>query len=101
MAYGEALTALADPTRRQLFERVRSRPHTVTELARIAKISQPAASQHLAVLSRAKLVSHRREGVRRFYRAEVEGLAELKRYLESFWDEVLTAYAKDLPGGAS
>jgi DNA-binding transcriptional ArsR family regulator len=93
MTYVAALTALADPTRRLLYERMRRRPHTVGELARLADVSQPAVSQHLRVLDGARLVTHRREGTRRYYRARPEGLAELRRYVESLWDDVLTAYA--------
>ena len=93
MTYVAALTALADPTRRLLYERMRRRPHTVGELARLAHVSQPAVSQHLRVLDGAKLVTHRREGTRRYYSARPEGLAELRRYVEALWDDVLTAYA--------
>lgn len=95
MAYGKALEALAVPTRRALFERLRRRPHTVGELARLTKVSQPCASQHLRVLRRARLVTDRREGNRRYYSASREGLAELRRYVESMWDDVLAAYAAD------
>ena len=93
MAYGVALTALADPTRRGMFDRLRRRPHTVGELAQSARISQPAASQHLSVLRRARLVGPpRREGTRRYYQATPDGLADLRRWVESMWDDVLTAY---------
>lgn len=94
MTYTAALTALADPTRRLLYERMRRRPHTVGELAKLAAVSQPAVSQHLRVLDGAKLVTHRRDGTRRYYRARPEGLAELRRYVESLWDDVLDAYAR-------
>jgi len=97
MAYQVALAALADPTRRRLYERLRTRPHTVGELARIARVTQPAVSQHLRVLREARLVTDRREGTRRHYRASTEGLSELRRYLESLWHDVLTAYAADDP----
>src|SRR5688572_6150707 len=97
MTYIAALTALADPTRRLLYERVRRRPHTVGELAKLAAVSQPAVSQHLRVLDGAKLVTHRREGTRRYYSARPEGLAELRRYVESLWDDVLEAYARTQP----
>jgi DNA-binding transcriptional ArsR family regulator len=93
MTYATALTALADPTRRLLYERMRRRPHTVGELAKLADVSQPAVSQHLRVLDGARLVTHRREGTRRYYSARPEGLAELRRYVESLWDDVLAAYA--------
>lgn len=85
--------ALADPTRRALFERIRRRPHTVGELSRLTRISQPGVSQHLRVLRQARLVHDRPEGTRRFYRASLDGLLELRQYLESLWDDVLTAYA--------
>lgn len=93
MAYAETLVALADPTRRAVYERLRRRPHTVGELARLTRISQPGVSQHLGVLRRARLVADRREGTRRYYSARRDGLADLRRYVESLWDDVLTAYA--------
>lgn len=95
MPYGTALTALADPTRRRLYDRLRRRAHTVGELAKLAKVSQPAISQHLKVLSGARLVSVRPEGVRRYYQATPEGLAELRAWVDSMWDDVLTAYARN------
>jgi DNA-binding transcriptional ArsR family regulator len=91
------MVALADPTRRALFERLRSRPHTVGELARIARIQQPTVSQHLRVLRGARLVRDRQEGTRRYYSASQEGLAELRRYVERMWGDVLAAYAADDP----
>ncbi len=97
MAYGEILVALADPTRRSMFERLRRRPYTVGELARIAKISQPGVSQHLRVLADARLVNHTQEGTRRYYRASREGLAALREYVEAMWDDVLAAYAAGDP----
>src|SRR2546423_13340891 len=101
MAYGFVLTALADPTRRALFERLRSKPYTVGELADFANIRQPSASQHLRVLERARLVTDRREGTRRYYQASRDGLAELRRYVESLRDDVLAAYAADDPNPPS
>lgn len=95
MAYGRALAALADPTRRGLFDRLRTRPRTVGELARLARITQPAASQHLRVLREARLVTSRRDGTRRHYHVRPEGLADLRRYVESLWDDVLAAFAAD------
>jgi DNA-binding transcriptional ArsR family regulator len=97
MAYLEPIAALADPTRRRLFERLRRRPHAVGELARHLRVTQPAVSQHLRVLRQARLVADRREGTRRHYRATAAGLAELRRYVESLWDDVLAAYAADDP----
>jgi DNA-binding transcriptional ArsR family regulator len=95
MAYSKTLAALADPTRRKLFDRLRRKDHTVGELAVAARISQPAASQHLRVLRDARLVTSRKDGTRHYYRASQRGLAELRRYVESMWDDVLTAFAGD------
>src|SRR3984893_16295537 len=97
MAYGTVMVALADPTARPLCEPPRPRPHTVGELARIARIRQPSVSQHLRVLRGARLVRDRREGTRRYYSASQEGLAELRQYVERMWDDVLAAYAAGDP----
>jgi DNA-binding transcriptional ArsR family regulator len=93
MAYANALIALADPTRRAMFERLRRRPHAVGELARALDVTQPAVSQHLAVLREARLVRSRHEGTRHIYKIDFAGLASLRAYLDSFWDDVLEAYA--------
>jgi DNA-binding transcriptional ArsR family regulator len=95
MTYGYAavIVALADPTRRSIFERIRRRPHTVGELASAEGIRQPTASQHLQVLRHARLATGRRDGTRRFYSAHHAGLGELRSYVESLWDDVLAAYA--------
>ncbi len=93
MAYGTTLIALADPTRRSLYERLRRREHAVGDLAKALRVSQPAVSQHLRVLRRARLVHERREGTRHYYRAAPDGLAELRKYVDSLWDDVLAAYA--------
>ena len=85
--------ALADPTRRGIYERLRRREHTVNELTALARVSQPAVSQHLRELRRARLVTDRGEGTCRYYQANREGLAELRQYVEMLWDDVLTAYA--------
>jgi DNA-binding transcriptional ArsR family regulator len=95
--HGRALTALADPTRRKLFERMQRRDQTVGELATALHITQPAVSQHLRILRDAKLVTLRREGTRRYYRPSPEGLAQLRSYIESLWDDVLTAFAAQDP----
>jgi DNA-binding transcriptional ArsR family regulator len=91
--YPDTLAALADPTRRAVFERLRRGPHTVGELAQLARVSQPGVSQHLRVLRQAGLVTDRRVGTRRYYRATRDGLADLRRWVESMWADVLSAYA--------
>lgn len=93
MPYQSTLAALADPTRRGIYERLRRRPHTVGELAALSRVTQPAVSQHLRVLTEARLVTHERDGTRRHYSASREGLADLRRYVEQLWDDVLSAYA--------
>jgi DNA-binding transcriptional ArsR family regulator len=95
MAYDSCLTALADATRRGLYERLSRRDHTVGELAKLGGISQPAVSQHLRILRDARLVTHRCDGTKRYYRANQHGLADLRRYVESLWGDALAAYASD------
>ena len=96
MTYEEALTALADPTRRHIFEALRERPKTVGELALSQPVSRPAVSQHLKVLQSARLVSVEPQGNRRLYAIKREGLEELRRYLDGFWDDVLNAYSAEI-----
>ena len=88
----EALTALADPTRRAIFEQLAERPRPVGELARELPVSRPAVSQHLRVLKDARLVVATAEGNRRIYRVDPDGLAELRAYLDGFWNQALAAY---------
>jgi len=94
MTYSRSLAALADPTRRRLFDRLRRRPHAVGELARYLRVTQPAVSQHLAVLRRARLVRSRPDRQRRLYRPDPAGIAALREYLDRMWTEVLAAYAQ-------
>src|SRR6516162_6213943 len=75
MAYGTALAALADPTRRRVFERLKSGPKAVGAIARGMPVSRPAVSQHLKVLKEAGLVADRPEGTRRVYYIDPDGLA--------------------------
>ena len=85
-------TALADPTRRAIFERLSESPQAVVALARGLPVSRPAVSQHLKVLKDAGLVDVRREGTRRIYQVNPEGLAELRAQLDRFWSKALAAY---------
>ncbi len=93
MTYESVLYTLADPTRRRLLKRLRGRPHAVGELARYLQVSQPAVSQHLAVLRRAHLVRSRATGTTRLYSPHLAGVAALRKYLDQMWDDVLGAYA--------
>ena len=85
--------ALADPTRRRLFDRLRRRPHAVGELATYLKITQPAVSQHLKVLKRARLVRVRAEGQKRIYGLDPKGIAALRKDVDAMWNDALSAYA--------
>jgi DNA-binding transcriptional ArsR family regulator len=80
-----ALRALAEPTRRRILRLVRDRERTAGDIAAHFAVTRPAVSQHLRVLEDARLVSVRRDGTRRWYRARPEGLAELHRWLEAMW----------------
>jgi DNA-binding transcriptional ArsR family regulator len=88
----EGLTALGDPTRRAIFERLAEHPRAVGELARELPVSRPAVSQHLKVLKDARLVVDRSAGTRRIYQLDPEGLGALRAYLDHFWDQALAAY---------
>jgi DNA-binding transcriptional ArsR family regulator len=92
VTYETAMDALGDGTRRLILERLRSGPRAVGELAAELPVSRPAVSQHLRVLKEAGLVTERRNGTRRLYRVDTDGLAEVRDYLESFWTDVLAAF---------
>ena len=94
MAYGEVLHALADPTRRRLFETLALGPRPVGALAVELGVSQPAVSQHLAVLRDARLVRSRAEGTRRFYEPDRAGIDAVRAYFDRYWADVLDAYAR-------
>src|SRR6266849_5569449 len=85
MAYGAALTALSDPTRRLVFERVLVAPQSVGAIAEGLPVSRPAVSQHLKVLKEAGLISERRRGTRRLYVANPQALGELRAAIEAMW----------------
>ena len=86
------LAVLADPTRLEVFERLRTAPRAVNAIAAGMPVSRPAVSQHLKVLKDAGLVEERSEGVRRIYSVRREGLAELRDWLDSFWGDALDAF---------
>jgi DNA-binding transcriptional ArsR family regulator len=88
----EGWTALGDPTRRAIFERLAERPQPVGELARELPVSRPAVSQHLRVLKEARLVVDQPAGTRRIYRLDTDGIAALRADLERFWSRALAAY---------
>lgn len=86
------MDALGDPTRRAIFEQLRRGPRAVGEIAAELPVSRPAVSQHLRVLKDAGLVTERREGTRRLYRLDPDGLGELRDYFDDFWTEALADF---------
>ena len=101
MAYDRALAALADPTRRAVFERLRLGPRSVKAIAQGLPVSRPAVSQHLKVLKEAGLVGDRPEGNRRVYYIDPEGLGALRGWLDQFWDAALAAFQAEVETSAS
>jgi DNA-binding transcriptional ArsR family regulator len=97
-AYEQSLEALADPTRRAIFDRIKLRALPVGEIATGLPVSRPAVSQHLRILKEAGLVTERRQGARRLYRADPAGLASLHGYIEDFWKQALDSYKRHLDG---
>jgi DNA-binding transcriptional ArsR family regulator len=96
MTYGNALSALADPTRRAVFERLRRGPASVGDVAADLPVSRPAVSQHLKALKLAGLVSDRPDGAKRVYSIDPEGLGALRRWLDLFWDNALEAFKNEV-----
>jgi DNA-binding transcriptional ArsR family regulator len=99
MTYGDSsnsdiFAALADPTRRAVFERLTRQPSSVGALASDMPVSRPAVSQHLKVLSDAGLVTMRPKGTKRIYSADPTKLAELRRWLDAMWGDALAAFAE-------
>src|SRR5258708_28789470 len=96
MAYAKTCTALADPARRRVFERLRSGPASVGDLAAELPVSRPAVSQHLKALKMAGLVNDKPDVARRVYYIDPEGLGALRRWLDQLWDDCLEALQKEM-----
>ena len=93
MAYAyQVLDALGDPTRRLVFQRLRSGARSVGEIAERMDVSRPAVSQHLRILKMAHLVTDRAEGTRRLYTVDSRGIEALRLWLDGFWNEALFAF---------
>ena len=88
----EGFVALADPTRRKIFERLARKSSSVKDVADGLPVSRPAVSQHLKVLKQAGLVTHLPHGTRRLYRIDPRGIEAMKTYLDRFWDRALAAF---------
>jgi DNA-binding transcriptional ArsR family regulator len=100
MAYDYAgIAALADPTRRSIFELVVERPRSVAELSRVLPVSQPAVSQHLKVLREARLVNAVPKGASNVYHLDPHGLAQMRAWLDRMWDDALGAFATQINPG--
>jgi len=96
MTYDKAITALADPTRRTLFEKIAAHPNNVAALAKQFPVSRPAISQHLKVLHDAQLVKVTVDGTRHIYQIDHAGLEAIKSYLDGFWTDALGAFAAEI-----
>ena len=96
MTYHSSLAALADPTRRRVFERLKRGPLPVGAIARGLPVSRPAVSQHLKVLKGAGLVADRPDGNRRVYYIDPAGLGALRAWLDQFWDQTLAAFQAEI-----
>ncbi|HTZ28125.1 MAG TPA: metalloregulator ArsR/SmtB family transcription factor [Streptosporangiaceae bacterium] len=90
--HGAALAALADPTRRAIFERLAGSPSAVGDLARHLPVSRPAVSQHLKVLKSAGLVTDHADGTRHIYSVDSAGVAAIRDYFEQFWQQSLARF---------
>jgi DNA-binding transcriptional ArsR family regulator len=102
-AYGQGngFSALGDPTRRAIFERLAGGPRSVGELAGELPVSRPAVSQHLKVLKEAGLVSDRAVGTRRLYRVDPSGVGAMRDYFDNLWNQALDAFKEAVEGPES
>jgi DNA-binding transcriptional ArsR family regulator len=96
MTYVEALAALADPTRREIFQRLGTRPQSVGALAAGLPVSRPAVSQHLKILKQAGLVADKPVGTARIYHIDPRGVAAIRGWLDRFWEQALAGFAAEI-----
>jgi DNA-binding transcriptional ArsR family regulator len=101
MTNARAFAALADPTRREVFEHLARGPQAVGELAEGLPVSRPAVSQHLKILKEAGLVTDRPDGTRRVYQIDPQGLGQIRAWLDRFWDVALDAFKAEVEREAS
>jgi len=90
------MVALADPTRRRVFELVAAEPRSVADLTRRLPVSQPAVSQHLKVLKEARLVRSEPRGASNVYHIDPHGLGEMRAWLDRMWGDALDAFRKEI-----
>lgn len=97
MSYDYAgIVALADTTRRKVFDLIRAQPRSVAALARVLPVSQPAVSQHLKVLREARLVRSERKGASNIYHIDPQGLGEIRAWIDSMWADALDAFKQEV-----
>jgi DNA-binding transcriptional ArsR family regulator len=89
MSMDTVLRAIAEPNRRRILELVRDSEQSAGDIARAFAVSRPAISQHLKVLEQAGLLSVRKQGTKRFYRARPQAVAEVKAFIDSYWQDGL------------
>ena len=89
---GQAIGVLGDPTRRAIFELLSEHPSSVGDLAALVPVTRPAVSQHLKVMKDAGLVRDERSGTRRIYRLDPDGVAEMRAYLDRFWNLAMASF---------
>ncbi len=94
MTNGLALNALGSPSRRAVLEQLRHGERTVRALTDAMPITQSAISQHMRVLREADIVRVREEGTRRLYSVNLDGLGEVRAWVDQFWDDVLAAFVE-------
>lgn len=97
----QLISALADPTRRAVLERLKEGPRPVGEIARGLPVTRPAVSQHLKVLKDAGLVADKSVGTRRIYYIDPKGLGAMRAWLDQFWDSALAAFAAEVERGTT
>ena len=98
VAYEAVFEGVADPTRRKILAILKDGELSVGAIASRLPVSRPAVSQHLRILADARLVVHRRDGTRNYYRLERYGFDRIKAYAEAFWDDVLQSYSASAKG---
>jgi len=91
---GQAIGVLGDPTRRAIFELLSERPSSVGDLAALVPVSRPAVSQHLKVMKDAGLLMDERDGTRRIYRLDPDGVAEMRAYVDRFWNLAMAGFER-------
>ena len=91
---GQTIGVLGDPTRRAIFELLSERPSSVGDLAALVPVSRPAVSQHLKVMKNAGLLMDERDGTRRIYRLDPDGVAEMRAYVDRFWNLAMAGFER-------